>query len=298
MKRFAIISDSSCDLDKEKREKYDIDYIPMRILFDDKDYPASLDYEQVGYKEFFDLLRNGTRIKTAQINVNVYYDKFEEIIKGGEDVLYVACSSGLSNSYKSSLIAKEEILQKYPDAKIEVVDTLNGCLGVGLLAVTASLLREQGKTIEEARDYLEQHKMEMNQIGSVENLIYLKRAGRVSMASAFFGGLLQFKPIIISDINGMNTAVEKVKGRKKSFERMVEMFKELYVKNPIYDKLHITNADCPDDAELLKSMIHEANPEIEIEIEKMGPIIGASTGPGMIAIYFYGKEVTFDGNKK
>jgi DegV family protein with EDD domain len=225
LRNYVIFSDSSCDLNKEKREKYNVEYIPMRILFDDKDYPASLDYEYVGYKEFFELMRSGVRIRTAQINVNEYVQRFEEVLSQGKDVLYISCSSSLSSSYKGSLVAKEELLKKYPDAKIEIVDSLNGCLVVGLITITASILREQGKSIEEVRDYLEEHKLEMNQFGSVDNLVYLKRAGRVSVASAFFGGLLQFKPIIISDINGMNTAIEKVKGRKKSFERLVDYFK-------------------------------------------------------------------------
>lgn len=133
----------------------------------------------------------------------------------------------------------------------------------------------------------------MNQFCTVESLSYLKRAGRVSATSAVFGGLLQIKPIIISDTKGQNAAIEKVKGRKNSFERLVQMFAEAYENDP-YQRVVVVHADCYDEVLVLKKMVEEklADKSVEVEIQKVGPIIGATTGPGTVAIYCFGKEVT------
>lgn len=298
MKPFVIVSDSACALTKDRREKYDIDYVSLRILFEDKDLPADLDYGDVGYEEFFQLLKDGVIIKTAQANVPEYTEKFEQYVKEGKDVLYVGVSSALSGSFKCSVQAGTALMEKYPDSKIICLDTKMGGIGLGMLCITASILRSEGKTIEEVAEYIEAHKLEMNQLGTVDNLVYLKRSGRIGFASAFFGGLLQFKPIVISDVNGMNSAIEKVKGRKNSLDRVIEIFKRDYIKHPIYPKVHIINAVCEDAVEYIKGRLLEFDPTLEIEIDTMDPIVGCSTGPGMIALYFFGKEVTFDVSKK
>ncbi len=298
MREYAIISDSACALSKENREKYDVDYVSLRILFDDKDLPADLDYKDVPYETFFKMLKDGVRIKTSQANVSDYIAKFEPVIKDGKDVLYVGVSSALSASYKCSVEASKILNEKYPEAKVICIDTKMGGLGLGLLCMTASLLRKEGKNIEEVANYIEEHKQEMNQCGTVDDLVYLKRSGRIGFASAFFGGLLQFKPIVISDVTGMNAAIEKVKGRRKSLDRMVEIFKERYIKHPIYPKVHIINAVCEDAVEYLKQQLLEYDPTLEIEVDRMDPIVGSSTGPGMVCFYYFGKEVTYDITKK
>ena len=181
MKNFAIITDSCSDLGENLRTKYGIDYIPMHILFDDKDIPASLDWEYIPLKEFYDLMRKGKRIKTAQIIADEYRKKFEEYLEKGEDILYIACSSGLSASFNTSLSVRDEMLKKYPDSKVVCVDSLNSCLGQGLICISASKLREEGKTIEEVAEYTEKNKLRMNQFCTVESLAYLKREiGRAS----------------------------------------------------------------------------------------------------------------------
>lgn len=299
MKQFAIMSDSSCDLSKENRTRYGIDYIDMRILYEDKDIPADLDWETLGMKEFYDLMRSGVRMRTAQVNVAEFEIAFEKYIQEGKDVLYLACSSALSSSYKQSLIAREKMIEKYPDAKIVCIDARRSCHGLGILCLAAADLRAEGKTIEETADYIEKHKQEVHQFGAVDNLVYLKRAGRVSALSAVFGGLLQVKPIIISDVAGQNLAVEKVKGRKNSIIRVADMIADAYTEHE-HQRVFVVHADCGDEAVWLKDLIRERIPdkEIPIDIEPLGPIIGASAGPGMIAAYCFGKEVTIDGSKK
>jgi len=294
MKKFVIVTDSCSDLSYELRKQYNIEDLQMHIIYDGKDIPASLDWEHISVKDFYDLMRGGTRVTTSQVNGEEYIDFFENRVKEGYDILSISCSSALSSSYKGSLVAREEILKKYPDAKIICVDALNACSGLGLIAITAAKLRDEGKTIEEVAEYIEANKLKVHQLCTADDLVYLKRAGRVSATSAFFGGILKIKPIIISDANGQNVAVEKVKGRKPSLKRLIEKFKEEYRENP-YQAIIICHADCPEDAEYLKSKVEEAIPNKSVEIitSIIGPTIGATVGPGTVAIYCYGEEVTY-----
>ena len=294
MKKFVIITDSCSDLNKELRDKYEIDYIPMRLIYEDKDIPANLDWEEISFEDFYNMMRKGVRFKTAQINTNEYEAVFEKYIQQGCDILSISCSSAFSNSYKCSTMAAEALKAKYPDFNILCVDSLNACSGLGSLCITAAKLRDEGKTILETYEYIENNKLKMNQFCTVESLTYLKRAGRVSATSAVFGGLLQIKPIIISDAKGQNAAVEKVKGRKNSFNRIVEMFAQAYEQHP-YQRVVVAHADCYDDILTLKQMVEEklADKSVEVEVQKIGPIIGSTTGPGAVVIYCYGKEVTF-----
>lgn len=294
MRDYVILSDSCCDLDADLRKKYGIEYIPMRIIFGDTDIPASLDWEKISPKEFYDMMRGGVRVRTAQINADEFKEAFSKYLDEGKDVMYIACSSALSNSYKSSLMAHDILAQERPDGKIVCIDSCNACLGLGMICMTASELRAEGKSIDETAQYIEAHKQEVNQFATVESLNYLKRAGRVSTTSAVFGGLLQVKPIIISDADGQNVAVEKVKGRKNSLVRLADLFKETYRSNP-HQRICIGHADAPEAAEELKALVKERMPEegVEVITAGIGPIIGATTGPGTLAVYCYGKEVTY-----
>lgn len=294
MRDYVILSDSCCDLDADLRKKYGIEYIPMRIIFGDTDIPASLDWEKISPKEFYDMMRGGVRVLTAQINADEFKEAFSKYLDEGKDVMYIACSSALSNSYKSSLMAHDILAQERPDGKIVCIDSRNACLGLGMICMTASELRAEGRSIDETAQYIEAHKQEVNQFATVESLNYLKRAGRVSTTSAVFGGLLQVKPIIISDADGQNVAVEKVKGRKNSLVRLADLFKETYRSNP-HQRICIGHADAPEAAEELKTLVKERMPEegVEVITAGIGPIIGATTGPGTLAVYCYGKEVTY-----
>ena len=289
MKKFAILTDSCCDLDRENRARFDVDYLPMRMLFNERDLPADLDWADVSFGEFYRMMRDGIRIRTAQINAMEYAEAFESYVAKGADILSISCSSALSSSFKGSLVARDKVLAKHPDAKIFCIDSRISSLGQGMLCKAASLLREQGKSIEEVAGYIEKNKQRVKQFATVENLDYLKRAGRVSAASAVFGGLLQIKPIIVSDEKGENVAVEKVKGRKNSLGRIADLVQDAYEKDPLYG-ICIGHADCEQDALALRSLIAERLPGAEITVDKIGPIIGASSGPGMLSAYCYAKE--------
>lgn len=300
MRKIVIITDSCADLNKELRTKYDIEYTPMRVLYDTNDIPASLDWEIIPAPDFYEAMKKGTIFKTSQINVEQYLDVFEEELKKGNDILSISCSSALSASYYGSVRAKEELIEKYPDAKIYCIDSRNSSLGLGIMCITASLMRKEGKNIDEIAKYIETHKQEMNQIATVEDLNYLKRAGRVTAASAVFGSILKIKPIIISDTLGQNVAIKKVRGRLTSIKTIVEMCKENYTNsNNLF--IGITHAACLEDALEIKQMLLDIIPEAknaEFIIDYIGPIVGASVGPGTVSVYFYGKEVTFCSEEK
>jgi len=297
MKKFVIVSDTCCDLDAKLRKEYDIEYIPMHYMYDDKDVLASLDWEYLSAPDFYNLMRNGTRVKTSQVNVEQYKEAFRKFIEDGYDILSISCSSALSSSVKESIIAKDELLKEFPDSQIICIDGLNSTLGLGFLCMVASELRSEGKTITEVADWVTANRKKINQEATVESLKYLKQAGRVSALSAFFGGMLSVKPIIISDIHGSNVAIEKVKGRQTSLERIVERFRERYEDLP-YQKVGIMHGDCIEDALKLRDMISDVVDPEKVIITYVGPAVGASTGPGTLGLYFFGKEVTFDGSNK
>lgn len=295
MKKFVILSDSCCDLDRASREEFGIEYLPMRILYNDRDIPADLDWKEISSGEFYQLMREGVRIRTAQITADQYREAFSGYLDAGCDVLYLACSSALSNSYKSSLVARDQLAAERLEGKVLCIDSRNACLGLGMICMTASELRAEGRSLEETAAYIEAHKQEVNQFCTVESLNYLKRAGRVSVTSAVFGGLLQVKPIIISDTDGQNVAVEKVKGRRNSMVRIADLLQEAYCEHP-HQRICVVHADCREDAEVLRQLVAERIPQApEVRIAGIGPIIGATTGPGTLALYCYGKEVTFRG---
>lgn len=295
MRKFVIVTDSCSDLDKELREKYEIDYIKMYVTCGEKEMEADLDWNEITPQEFYQGMREGVRVKTSQITAPRYAEAFEKYIQNGYDILSISCSSALSSSIHASEIAKEELLKKYPESKIVCVDSLNACLGLGLLCIRASELRAEGKTIEETAEWVLAHRKKMNQECTVDKLGYLKQAGRVSATSAFFGGLLSVKPIIVSDIHGNNAAEEKVKGRKNAILRLVERFKAKYEESD-YQKIFVGHADCLEEALEFKKLLGEVVPARaeEIHLGNIGPIIGGTAGPGTLAVYFYGEEVTFD----
>ncbi len=292
MKKFVIVTDSCSDLTAELREKYNIDYIPMHMTCDGVDYVADLDWKKLSVKEFYDMMRAGKRFMTAQITVLEYKERFTEYVKQGYDVLSISCSSALSASIKASRMAAEEIMKEFPESKIVCVDSLRSCMGLGILCIKASALREEGKSIDEIAEWVEANRLTARQECTVDTLKYFRQAGRVSAMSAFFGGLLSIKPLVIADALGQNAAVEKVKGKSAAIKRMVERFARDYI--PENNKaVYVGHADSIDEALQLKEMLTPYVGEgVEIVIGNLGPIIGGTAGPGTLSIHYFGTEVT------
>lgn len=299
MGKFAIITDSSSDLAKKLRDKYDVDCVSARCYIDGKEYETDPDWENLSMDDFYNRLRNGERIQTSQISNVKCTEVFEKHLKQGYDILSISCATVLSNGFNITYQAKEELIKKYPERKIVCIDSKSASGGLGLLVIKASMLRAEGKTLEETAQWVENNKKYINQEGSVDKLSYLKQAGRVSATAAFFGGLLNIKPMIISDVHGYNVAVEKVKGRKTSIDRTVERVIERYTGESIPFVI-INHTQCDDVALELKQMIIEKLnlSDDQVIIGNVAGAMGASVGPGMFGVYYFGKEVTFDSKAK
>ena len=293
MKDYAIYVDSTADLTKELRDKYDIKYFKMAITVDDKEYPASLDWDVYSAKQLYDWLRDGKRIKTSQVSYLEFKNGFLQELKEGRDVLYLSCSSALSGSINLGRTVAQELMKEY-NAKIICIDSLISCMGQGSLAIYASENRKNGMSIEDNAKWLEDNRLKSNQIASVEKLDYLARAGRVKTTKAFFGNLFGVKPILISDIKGNNYAFTKVKGRANSIDFLVK-----FVKDNIIDSenqiIYVSHGDDIETAKLIEEKIKNEVKCKDVLINYLGPIIGSTTGPGTIGIYFMGKEVTICG---
>lgn len=296
MKKYVIIGDSTCDLPKDIREKYDIKYAKMDFVADGVEHRASLDWDEYSPKEYYDLMRAGVLIKTTQVPREEFVTVFSHWAKQGYDILYIACSSGLSGSIGLAKVVSAELNDEYPDTKIICIDSLISSLGQGMLLIKASLLREEGKSIEETAAWVEENKLKMNQCGTVESLEYLRRAGRVTAASAFFGNVFGVKPLIVSDIKGHNYAYRKVKGavnaRKEMAKDTVNAVED--TKNTV---LCIAHADALAEAEKLRNEILSLAEFKDVYITYIGPIVGASVGPGTLITYVYGKQVIIEGKE-
>lgn len=294
MRKIIILTDSTSDLSRELRERYNIEYLQMQVSYAGKDLPASLDWDLYTPGEFYDIMRQGTRIYTTQIMLKGFTDAFTEYIEDGCDVLYIGCSSALSGSVTTSYKVRDELKFKYPEAKIYCFDTLASTMGEGLMAIRAANLRDEGKSIDEIYEILVKERLTYNQIATVDNLEYLHRAGRVTASSSFFGNLFGVKPLIISDVKGQNVAVRKVKGRNTSLTEIVAYVKDNIIV-PENQTICVGHADCEGEAERVAVDIRRDVKCKDVYTYCIGPIVGASVGPGTIIVFFVGKEVTYEG---
>ncbi len=293
MREFVIFGDSTCDLNKELRDKYGIKYVAMNFSVDDEEYVASLDWEVFSAKEHYDVMRAGKRVFTNQVPKNVYYDSFKAVLAQGKDVLYISCSSALSASINTAILVAKELKEEFPEAEICCVDSLISSLGQGYLLIEASKQREKGLGVTETAKYIEDIRLKVNQFGTVDSMEYLRRAGRVKASKAFFGNLFGVKPIIISDIKGNNFAFKKVKGTANARAEIANQIVE--AANGVYDTLLLSHADCLDEIILLRDEILKRAEFKEVIIGYVGPIVGASVGPGTVIAFTFGKEVTIEG---
>ena len=293
MKKFAIVSDSSCDLNKEFREAHHIDYAKMMLTWDDNgitEIPASLDWEIVSSKQFHDVLRRGIRIYTALVTKEEFLSVFEPHMEKGEDVLYIACSSGLSATLNTArLLADNELKEKYPNQRLVVLDSMRAGMALGMIIMRAVELQEAGKSMDEVIEIIEQEKLQYKEVGIPDSLSYLRRAGRVSAGPAFFGNMISLKPILVFDKKGSNVAVKKAVGRKAAFKEMANMIKEDIV-DPENQDIYLMEADCEQvSIDMFSKAVRDVVSVRNIIVQPLGPIIGASSGPGTIIINYKGK---------
>ncbi len=297
MRKVQILTDSCADLCKEIRDEYGIDYMRMQTVYQGKETPASLDFEYYTPKELYDIMRNGERVTTTQVPPEEFERVFGKYLAEGCDIVYVACSVKQSSSVNTGAVVAKKLLADYPDAKIYCIDSLNSCVGEGLVAIRAAEYRDQGMDAEAVYEHVMADRNKVNEFVTVHSLDALRRAGRVKGTAAFFGNLFGVKPIIIADAEGNQTPIKKVKGRKTSFAELVSLLKEAVVGHePGADQyIYIAHADCAEEAEELKAMVLAEIPCKGVRIGYIGPIVGASIGPDAIGVFAFGKEVTFRG---
>lgn len=287
MADFVIYTDSACDIKAETLGKWGVPYRCLTFRFTDSEKEYS--NEDMGVKEFYDRMRAGGVAKTAAVNVETFTEEFEKILSAGNDLLYLGFSSGLSTTYNSARLAANALREKYPERKIIAIDTLAASAGQGLIVYLAVKEKEKGASIEQVADFVNGLIPRMGIWFTVDDLVYLKRGGRVSPTAAFVGNLLGIKPVLYMDDAGHLIPVSKVRGRRASINAMADKYGELAACRES-GSVFISHGDCIADAELLASILKDRY-GIEVEIiTDVGPVIGAHSGPGTLALFFVGNK--------
>lgn len=287
MKNFTIFTDSSCDLNNGILDKLNIKALGLSCNFKDKEYIEEGDFK-LAYSNFYDALRNEKILPTtSQVNSFKFEEAFEKEIKKGNDILYIAFSSALSGTCHSALIAKQELLEKYPDTRIEIIDAKCASTGTGVLVLIADKLKKDGKSLDEISTEISKLAPNLMHILAVSNLDHLKRGGRISATTAFVGGLLNVKPLIYVNEKGELITFSKVKGSKKLLKSLATYVADNVV-NPEEQTLYISHADCLEDATTLKNLILETTKFKNVVFNHIGLVIGSHTGPDALALFFFG----------
>ncbi|WP_300347156.1 DegV family protein [Clostridium sp.] len=286
MDNFIILTDSACDLPKNIIIDLEIKELGLICNINNKEYIDDINSELTS-KEFYNKLKEGAMPSTSQINSFKFVEYFEEYVKKGIAILYLAFSSALSGTYNSSLIARNELLEQYPEAKIEIIDTRAACLGQGLIVYYAAKMRKEGKSLEEISNWVEENKNKTCHFFTVDNLDHLKRGGRISPTAAAIGSLLNIKPMLYTNDKGELHNFSKAKGRKRAIKNLYELL-DKHIVNPEEQTIFIAHSDCIEDAEKLAEMIKEKYNVKEIIIDYIGIVIGSHTGIGTLALFFLG----------
>lgn len=288
MPDFAILTDSASNLTAKQLRDNNITAIPFPYFLKGKECGCDT-LETFDDMAFYAALKNGEKVTTSQINPQKYIDYMRPILESGKDILFIGLSSGISGAFSSAVIAKEQLNDEFPERRIELVDSLGASLGEGLIALKAAEYRAEGKTIGETAEEIRIHIEKMYQVFTVDDLMFLKRTGRLSNLSAVVGTVLGIKPILKGNEEGKIVAFGKVRGRAKVISALAEKYNAL-VKDPKTQTVGISYADCREDAKALADLINKTNPPKKLLIVKHEPATGSHLGPGALALYFEGEK--------
>ena len=286
--RYLITCDNTCDLPQEFIEKNALPMAYLGYSVDGTDYGGS-SHGQLPAGEFYARLRQGSMSKTVQVNPEGARALFEPLLKQGYDILHIAFSSGLSGTYSSMEMAAQELREEYPERRIQVVDTLAASLGEGLLVYRALKLKSEGKSMDEVYSWLEENKLHLCHFFTVDDLNFLYRGGRVSKTAAFMGTMLGIKPVLHVDDAGKLIPIAKVRGRRQSLSKLVDYMQER-VGDYKNDIVFISHGDCLEDAQAVADMVKKRFGIEHFIIDYVGPTIGAHSGPGTVALFFFGEK--------
>jgi DegV family protein with EDD domain len=289
MGKFILTTDSCADLSLKQVEEMSLEVIPLSLTIEGQTYPHYPDERALKVSDFYEALRDKKVATTSLINAAQFIEFFEPFLKAEQDILYIGFSSALSGTYQSSVLAAKELKEKYPQRKIVTIDSLCASTGQGLLVMKAYDMIKQNKSLDELRIYLERTKLSICHLFTVADLGTLKRGGRLSNAQAFVGTLLKLKPILHVSNEGKLVALQKVRGRRSSLEMMVDLVGER-IKDAQNQTIIISHGDTLDEAQLVGEMIRSKYQVKDILYNIIGPVIGAHSGPGTIAIFFVGNH--------
>ena len=297
MAKYQIFSDSSCDLSTELRKANNVEYFYFGLVVDGVEYKADLDWKDYTPEEFYGWLSAGKKVKTTQVSMEEVLTKVRPYFEQGIDVIYIGCSSALTGSMNLFELAKQQLMEEFPERKMIGVDSLTASCTLGVLMLDAAKQQQKGLSIEELQQWVIDNRFFYNQFATVDTLTYLKAAGRIKGTAAFFGNILGVKPIFISDRKGNNLTINKVKGTKASLNELFEGVKNAMIPGETKE-IFIGQGMAQDRAEALKKRI-EDELKVKVTVEWIGPIVGTTCGPGIIATFCRGKEVTrYEGDGK
>ncbi len=289
MPDYVIITDSTTDFNEYMIKKLNIEILPLKFHIGDKTYNDVANSKNLKIEEFYDSLRRGKTSSTSQINPEDFIKAFRPHLEVQEDILYIAFSSGLSGTYSSACIAAKELKTEFPDRKIIIVDSLSASLGEGLLVYLAVKEKQKGVDIESLSKWINETKKNICHWFTVDDLQHLKRGGRISATVAFFGSLINIKPLLHVDNQGKLVLVNKTRGRKKAINALLDKMEKTGT-NLESQEIFISHGDCKEDADYTANLIKKRFKVKNIFINTIGPVIGSHAGPGTLAIFFIGNE--------
>lgn len=281
---YKIITDTCCDFPTQMYKDLDLGVVFLSVLYKGENYTQ---YSEAWLKEMFDGLRAGETASTAAVNPDGWAAVIEPVLQAGDDALVLVFSSGLSTTYQSAVIAANELMEKYPERTVNVVDTLCASLGQGLFVWYACKKRDEGMTLAQLTAWCEDNRLKLCHWFTVDDLMYLKRGGRVSAATALLGTMLQIKPVLHVDNEGHLINVSKARGRKASIDALVKKMGETALPGQ-NDTVFICHGDCKQDADYLAAQVKEKYGVKDVFIYYVGAVIGSHSGPGTLALFFLG----------
>lgn len=283
---------STVDLSPEHMRKRNLRYVCFKFMLDNTEYPDDMGVTMPS-EELFHRMEHGAETKTSQISVAEYMEHFESMLKDGKDILHVCLSTGLTGTFNSACIAREELSSIYPDRKIYIVDSLGASSGYGLIMETLADLRDEGKTIDELYEWVENNKLRMHHWFFSTDLSFYIRGGRISKAAGFVGTVLNICPLLNMDSNGRLSPREKIRGKRNVIKKIVSKMTIHAENGTSYNgKCYICHSLCIEDAKCVAAMVEEQFPNLngKVEIFPIGTTIGSHTGPGTMALFFWGDE--------
>ena len=285
---YVVFTDTSSNLPTPLLKEKDIRYLAYSYYIGEEEFQC-LDTESFDGAAYYQAIREGREVTTSQINPARFEEAFEPLLKEGKDILFISMSSGISGSCHSAKMAALELMTRYPDRRIEVVDTLSASLGEGIFAIKAADLRDRGIPLEEAAELLREEAPAMCQVFTVDDLMHLRRMGRLSNFSAILGSMLRIKPILKGDEEGKIVSIAKFRGRRKALDALAEIYNQ-FVETPEVQTVCIAHADCPEDAAYLAGLLQLDKPPKDILTVCYEPVTGAHVGPDTLALFFFSHQ--------